>query len=412
MIKDRFGTTTHGSVWAGQPECRPARVPVSQNGGVTGSPLSAAETRAAETLLASALGSRTVIRRAETIWGRSHVVRLQLATGRSAVLKRRGEDGQSFGAELAALEYLNGMPEPVAPRLLGADDRTGILLMEDLGPGGSLAGSLLDGDRERAQADLISYAEALGSMHAWSRGRPGELAKLRDHYGPPAPPGPAWRRDAPDGRDPFLGAVASLGLAAEGAAEEIGQLPSMLAGPGYLGLVHGDACPDNVRLLADSARIFDFETSGWGPVALDAAYLLAPFPSCWCFARLPATAAAPALEAYAHAAGIAPGRDWDAAMTAALATWIVSRGPLLTNVLAQDRDWGTTTMRPRILTWLGTFIDAAGRTGVLPRLHAVADALRDQLSRRWPQTVLAGYPALAGPGSATVQAPEWWRPGA
>jgi hypothetical protein len=71
------------------------------------------------------------------------------------------------------------MPEPVAPRLLAADIRAGILLMEDLGPGGSLAGSLLDGDRQRAQADLISYAEALGSMHAWSMGRPGELAELR-----------------------------------------------------------------------------------------------------------------------------------------------------------------------------------------------------------------------------------------
>jgi aminoglycoside phosphotransferase (APT) family kinase protein len=63
-------------------------------------------------------------------------------------------------------------------------------------------------------------------------------------------------------------------------------------------LVHGDACPDNVRFLADGGRIFDFETSGWGPVVLDAAYLLAPFPSCWCFATLPAEVAAPAMDAY------------------------------------------------------------------------------------------------------------------
>jgi Phosphotransferase enzyme family len=249
-------------------------------------------------------------------------------------------------------------------------------------------------------------------MRAWSMGRPRELAGLRDRYCPEAPPGPAWLRDVADGRDAFLSAVASLGLAAGGAAKEIGQLPSMLNGSGCLGPVHGDACPDDVRLLADGAWIFDFETSGWGPVALDAAYLLAPFPSCWCFAYLPATASAPALQAYGQAAGIEPGPDWDAAMTAALATWIVSRGQLLTGVLEQDRDWGTTTMRPRLLTWLGTFIDAAGRAGVLPRLHAVADALRDQLSRRWPQTVMASYPAFAGPRSAKVQVPEWWQPGA
>ena len=45
-------------------------------------------------------------------------------------------------------------------------------------------------------------------------------------------------------------------------------------------------------------RIFDFETSGWGRIVLDVAYLLAPFPSCWCFASLPAEVAAPAMAAY------------------------------------------------------------------------------------------------------------------
>jgi hypothetical protein len=64
------------------------------------------------------------------------------------------------------------MPEQVVPRLLGADADAGILLMEDLGPGPSLAGSLLTGGRSRVRADLVSYAGALGSMHAWSMGRP------------------------------------------------------------------------------------------------------------------------------------------------------------------------------------------------------------------------------------------------
>jgi hypothetical protein len=67
-------------------------------------------------------------------------------------------------------------------------------------------------------------------MRAWSMGRPRELAGLRDRYCPEAPPGPAWLRDVADGRDAFLSAVASLGLAAGGAAKEIGQLPSMLNG--------------------------------------------------------------------------------------------------------------------------------------------------------------------------------------
>jgi hypothetical protein len=96
--------------------------------------LSAAETRAAEALLARAWGPGTSVRAAEPIWDRSHVVRLHLATGRSVVMKKRVDKG-TFGVELAALEYLSAMPEPVAPRLLGADADAGILLMEDLGPG-------------------------------------------------------------------------------------------------------------------------------------------------------------------------------------------------------------------------------------------------------------------------------------
>jgi Ser/Thr protein kinase RdoA (MazF antagonist) len=376
--------------------------------------LSPAETRAVSVLLRDAWGSRTEVRSAEPIWDRKHVLRLRVTTDRSVVLKRRQEPDRGFGVELAALEYLNAMPTPVAPRLVGADAQAGLLLMEDLGPGASLADALLTGDREQARADLVSYAQALGAMHAWSMGRPGELASLRARYAPQAPMSPAWLGAVGYGRDAFLGVVAALGLAADGADAEIDELSLLLNGTGYLGLVHGDACPDNVRFLADGCRIFDFEMSGWGPIALDAAYLLAPFPSCWCFASLPAEVTAPAMDAYravVRTAGIDLGPDWEVALTAAMAAWVVFRGETITRVLGEDQEWGTTTLRPRLLTWLRTFTDAAGRTGVLPRLRALAGALHDELRSRWPETVIAAYPALAGPGSARVEVPEWWQPG-
>jgi Ser/Thr protein kinase RdoA (MazF antagonist) len=330
------------------------------------------------------------------------VARLHLATDRCVVLKKRaGED--TFGVELAALEYLNGMPDPVAPRLLGADAEAGIVLMEDLGPGPSLADSLLTGDRSRVRADLVSYAEALGSVHAWSMRRP------RD----PRLGTPPWPGDGARGKDAFLGAAVSLGLAAAGARTEIGQLSLMLAETGYQGLVHGDACPDNVRFLDGRCRIFDFEHSGWGPVVLDASCLLAPFPSCWCFGRLPASVAAPAMAAYRgrlEAAGIGLGPPWDVAMTAALGAWIVAWGDAIAKVLEEDKEWGTTTMRPRLLTWLRSFTSAAGRSGVLPGLRLLAGGLHERLSARWPQAVTADYPALARPGSARVQVPDFWQP--
>jgi Ser/Thr protein kinase RdoA (MazF antagonist) len=175
--------------------------------------------------------------------------------------------------------------------------------------------------------------------------------------------------------------------------------------------VHSDPCPDNTHIADGECRIFDFETSGWGPVALDAAYLLAPFPSCWCFASLPAEVAAPALRAYRDQvarAGIDLGPDWDTAVTAALAGWVVARGAAIGRALDEDRDWGTTTARPRMLTWLRSFTGAAERSGVLPYLSSLAGALRDRLSARWPDAVVPDYPALARQGAPLARIPRGW----
>jgi Phosphotransferase enzyme family len=400
-----------------------SRSSVSENEAVTessaGPALSVAETQAAEALLTRAWGEKTEVRAAETIWRRSHVVRLHLAAERSVVLKRRGDQNhgrraRGFGVELAALEYLSAMPVPIAPRLLGSDTQAGILLMEDLPPGGSLADSLLTGQRGRAQADLVAYAQALGSLHVWSMGRGGELADLQARYAPGAEVSQRLVGAIERGRESFLAVAATLGLSVGGVGGEIDELGPMLNEPGYLGLVHGDACPDNVRLLDGGCRIFDFEFSSWGPVVLDAAYLLAPFPSCWCFATLPNDVTAPAVDAYRaclQAAGVDMGRYWDAATTAALAGWIVARGGVLAKALEEDHEWGTTTMRPRLLAWLRNFIDQADGIGVLPRLRVLAGALHDQLSLRWPGLLIPDYPAFAQPGSALAQVPEWWQPG-
>ena len=379
--------------------------------------LSAAETRAAEAILADYWGASVAVRTAEKIWDRHHIVRLHLADDdRSVVLKRQrqenfGDRDRGFEAELAALEFLNAMETAVAPRLFGADSAAGILIMEDLGPGSSLADSLLASDRSRAQADLVSYARAMGTMHAWSVSRPGEYAQIRARHARSAQASadPDWISATARGKEGFLTLSAQLGLPTDGMAEEIDSLGALMGGSGYVGLVHSDLCPDNTHIIDGNCRLIDFETSGWGPIALDVAYLLAPFPSCWCFASLPSEAAGPALLAYRDQVtngGIDLGADWETALAAALATAVVGRGAGIARALDQDGKWGTTTMRPRLLTWLHSFIDAAARTGALPRLRSAAEILREELRRRWPDAVVPDYPALARPGATLARFPE------
>ena len=60
--------------------------------------LTAREKRAAEAVLTRAWGERAQVRAAEKIWDRDHVLRLELADGRSVVLKRRGDqEGDDAG---------------------------------------------------------------------------------------------------------------------------------------------------------------------------------------------------------------------------------------------------------------------------------------------------------------------------
>jgi aminoglycoside phosphotransferase (APT) family kinase protein len=383
--------------------------------------LSAAETRVAESLLASRWGASVAVREAETIWDRSHIVRLRLADDdRTVVLKRPREKNlvrltRGFDAELAALEFLSPMETAVAPRLLGADASAGILIMEDLGPGSSLADSLMAGDRGRVGTDLISYARAIAAMHAWSIGRSREYGQIRAGLAGSAGAvvEPDWMDAITRSKDGFLAMAAELGLATDGVDREIDSLGALMTGAGYVGLVHSDLCPDNTQITDGRCRIIDFETSGWGPIALDVAYLLAPFPSCWCFASLPAEVAGPALLAYRDQvtnAGVELGPDWEDALTAALAGWVVARGARIGRALEEDRNWGTTTMRPRLLTWLSSFIGAASRSGALPRLRALAEATREQLRLRWPDAVVPEYPALAQPGAPLARRPSSWDP--
>jgi Ser/Thr protein kinase RdoA (MazF antagonist) len=384
------------------------------------------ERRAGERILASAWGGPVVVERAEVLAGRDHVVRLTTGDGRTAILKRdRAEDDRgrwgdeldALATEWAALDLLAAMPEPVAPRLLGGDAERRLLLIEELPPGRLLAQSLLGSDADTARADLVAYAEALADLGAWTHGRAAEHAAARRRRGLD-PGGRTWWVDAIDrARPAFLAAVEARGLPTGGVDAELAEISGVLDGGTVAGLVHGDPCPDNVVVVDGRCRLLDFERSSWGSIVLDAAYLIAPFPSCWCFAGLPAGVAGAALAAYRSrlaAAGmgvdaLGPDGDGDRAVAAAVAGWLVVRGEAIARLWQADggERWGTTTMQPRLRAWLASYLAAPG-AAAFPAFSRLVAALADQVAEGGHERPVPTYPAFAGAGTPTVSPPGEW----
>jgi hypothetical protein len=389
--------------------------------------LGVGDRRAVELILTEAWGEAVVVSAVEVVAGRRHVIRLVADDGRTAIVKRPrtadsggrwGEEPAGLATEWAALDLLNAMPEAVAPRLLGGDPVRRLVVIEDLPPGHLLADSLLGADPGRARADLIAYAKALAAVGAWSRGRAAEHAAACRRRGLDAggAGGSWWVRVIKRFRADFVAAAAGIGLPITGVNSEIVEIEQILDGGIAPGFVHGDPCPDNVVVTEGSCHLLDFERSSWGSVVLDAAYLIAPFPSCWCFAGLPAEAAGPALAAYR--AGLTTGghvptdtsnRDWDQAVAAALAGWVVVRGDLIARAWDRNGDdlWGTTTMRPRLLAWVQSILDAPGTTA-FPAFNRLASALAEHAHQAWPGVTVPTYPGFAGPGAPAVEQPPDW----
>lgn len=84
---------------------------------------------------------------------------------------------------------------------------------------------------------------------------------------------------------------------------------------------------------------------------------------------------------------------------------------MIEQALKSDREWGTTTMRPRLVSWTERMAVAAAGTGTFPRLRMVAEDLNDRFRWLWPDAIVPAYPALADPRSPRAKVPDDWEPG-
>lgn len=320
---------------------------------------------------------------------------------RRVVVKAYGEDDarSRWARESAALAVL-ARTGAGGPALLATADDPPLVVMTDAGAGPCLADALLGSEPAAARTALLAWAGALADLHAATAGS-----------------GAGFRRELA-ARDPVLAPDGTPALLADAAGELAAHLPRLgvtppapalaeLRGlgeelaprPGAAALTPTDACPDNNLLSGEALVLLDYEGAEFRHVAWDAAYLLVPWPSCWCCWRMPPGVAAEALARYrARAAAALPHVATPAfareVARAAVGWAFVSASWFLPGAFADpppsDPRIVAPTRRAMLAHRLG---DAARRDAGLPGLAALAARCAAALADTWGPHPLALAPA-------------------
>jgi hypothetical protein len=292
------------------------------------------------------------------------------------------------------------------PRFYGGDKTAGLIVLEDLGAGSTLADLLLGVDAAQAEAALISFAAALGRMHALTVGKADEYASVRGALaqGATSEKASLARSNLDERIDRFKQGCDTLGVQVPAAFEnERGLVMASMQDPGpFLAYTHGDPCPDNALYFKGPMRLVDFEFGGFGHALLDAAYGRMPFPTCWCVNRLPE--AIPERMEFAYRAELVKGcpeasddKLFYRAFVEACAYWMITTtASLLQQVLTQDSQWGIATLRQRVLMRLDAFVQVAEQFGYLKAMAAAAAEMAVRARALWPPDADAvpPYPAF------------------
>ncbi|HET7012510.1 MAG TPA: hypothetical protein VFI65_01275 [Streptosporangiaceae bacterium] len=364
---------------------------------------------AARTLVpAAGLESAGWLRRTE----RTQVLRVR-ATGSgwsgpdTLIVKLFPEPGEAWARESAAL--IAAPATAPMPELIAVGDDPPVVVMTDAGGGASLADVLLGDDATAAGRGVEDFAAALARLHLHTSApnvRSAYAAELATRTGG-AVAESAVPRYAARAVDDLALACDRLNVTVpDGALSALAEVPDRLGPDGPAALTLADACPDNSIRQRDGYLLIDFEEGEWRHIAWDAAYLVVPWPSCWCAHGLPAQVAGQALTRYraelAAELPYAASPEFERDLALATVAWdLISASWWIMPALAKEarlRD-GTgqnddqpdraPTGRAVILHRLGD----ASRRSASPELAELARRLHAELVRRWGDVPLELAPA-------------------
>jgi hypothetical protein len=318
------------------------------------------------------------------------------------VLKAPTRSGPGAVREEAALRVAarQGLPGPV--RLLAASADPPLLVLADAGTGPTLADHLLAPDADAAEAALLRWAGAIGTLQAASadgRARFEEALAALSPFGPP--PADTTPDDLGDGAAALVRDLPRLGVLPSAAAlDELRNLCDELVTPAS-GLVPGDTCPDNAVDAPGGVVFLDFEAACHRHVAWEGAYLTVPWPTCWCSWRLPEAVVGRALARWRAALGpAAAGPDFAGDLERTTIGWaLLSTAWLLPAALDGDpppRDPAVLGRTPTRRATIEHRLEVAGAlaTPVLPALRALAAEVHAAAVDVWGRCELEVAPAF------------------
>lgn len=309
-------------------------------------------------------------------------------------------DTVRFFHDWVGAQFLSTLPDNFrhSPRFYGGDRNSGLIILEDVQHSARFVESLLGNDYAQAEQALLQYAECLGHLHMYTIGRAAEFEEMFKTIVPNVKP----IRDTVNIHKHQL-MLESLGIYTENRwLHDLEAINETINHPGeFLAYIHADACPDNVLDTGAGLRLIDFETGHFGHALIDAAYGRMMFPSCWCANRLP-HAVVRQMEDTHRAILIqrclvaADDRLFEIALVKACGFWLLyTLTRHLESALRKDLDWGTSTIRQRILARLEAFITTSQEFNQLPGLCNTSSQLLDLLRQRWSNVPdLPLYPAF------------------
>jgi hypothetical protein len=322
---------------------------------------------------------------------------------RTVIVKHSKTSDESLLVEAAGLEFLNETAPGVAPRFYGIDAERRVMVLEDLSPSpDNLLGNILFGnDADYAERALLEFQRTLARMHLATGQHKARFQRTLAHHGSPTHHSRHRVHTITAALQSMPAILQTIEVAlGEDARQNIDEAVTIIDAPGmFSAFVHGDATPANAFYVNGDIRLFDLETAGYRHSLLDGSYArLRYIHSVW--ARyIPLEVQRQLMAAYRDTllAGCAVDESlFDRHLAACCAGWLAGLCALLPEVIVQDRRWGRSTNRQRIVAGLNHFVTLAEELDTFHALQTVCHAALQRLSNTWPaeDCAMRLYPAF------------------